>query len=211
MEINKIYQEDCLVTMENITPNTIDLVLTSPPYNTSRKCGKLEDSSIRYESFNDTRSDEEYIDWTIDIFQLFDKILKQNRCVLYNLSYSSENVSLMWKTVNKIIENTPFTIADSIVWKKKSAIPNNRTMNKLTRICEFVFVFCRKNEIDSFLCYKEIESYCPSGQPNYKNSVWVVERLQSPPLGRSATTWALKRIIIIMLNRSSASKRRNHN
>ena len=55
MEINKIYQEDCRVTMENITPNTVDLVLTSPPYNTSRKCGKLEDSSIRYETFNDTR------------------------------------------------------------------------------------------------------------------------------------------------------------
>lgn len=153
----------------------IDLVLTSPPYNTSRKCGKLEDSSIRYETFNDTKTDEEYMDWTCDIFRGFDKILKKNGCVLYNLSYSSENVALMWKTVNAVMERTPFTIADSIIWKKQSAIPNNRTPNKLTRICEFVFVFCRKTELDTFCCYKEIESHCPSGQPNYKNYFNFIE------------------------------------
>ena len=147
----------------------IDLVLTSPPYNTSRKCGKLEDSSIRYETFNDTRTDEEYMDWTCDIFRGFDKILKKNGCVLYNLSYSSENVALMWKTVNAVMERTPFTIADSIIWKKQSAIPNNRTPNKLTRICEFVFVFCRKTELSTFNCYKEKGVQRPNGQQHYKN------------------------------------------
>ena len=167
LEIDKIYNEDCNATMERLTD--IDVVLTSPPYNTSRKCGKLEDSSIRYETFNDTRTDEEYIDWTCNIFRGFDGILKKDGCVLYNLSYSSENVALMWKTVAAVMAQTPFTIADSIIWKKQSAIPNNRTPNKLTRICEFVFVMCRKTELDTFLCYKEIESRCPSGQPNYKN------------------------------------------
>ena len=173
MEVNKIYNEDCMKTMERL--HDIDCVLTSPPYNTSRKSGKLEDSSIRYETFNDTRTDEEYMDWTCGLFNAFDKCLKKNGCVLYNLSYSSENVALMWKTVNAVMEHTPFTIADSIIWKKQSAIPNNRTPNKLTRICEFVFVFCRKTELDSFLCYKEIESRCPSGQPNYKNYFNFIE------------------------------------
>ena len=153
----------------------IDCVLTSPPYNTSRKSGKLEDNSIRYETFDDTKTDEEYIDWTCELFNAFDKCLKANGCVLYNLSYSSENVALMWKAVNAVMERTPFTIADSIIWKKPSAIPNNRSQNKLTRICEFVFVFCRKTEIDTFFCYKEIESRCPSGQPNYKNYFNFIE------------------------------------
>ena len=160
-------------TMEEL--HDIDCILTSPPYNTSRKSGKLEDSSIRYETFNDTRTDEEYMDWTCGLFNAFDKCLKKNGCVLYNLSYSSENVALMWKTVNAVMARTPFTIADSIIWKKQSAIPNNRTPNKLTRICEFIFVFCRKTELDSFLCYKEIESRCPSGQPNYKNYFNFIE------------------------------------
>lgn len=173
METNVIYNEDCLETLKKI--EGIDVVLTSPPYNTSRKCGKLDDSPIRYETFDDSRSNEEYIDWTINIFNAIDNALKANGCILYNMSYSAENTELMWQTVTSIIEKTNFTIADSIIWKKKSAVPNNRSANKLTRLCEFVFVFCRKREFETFNCYKEIESYCPSGQPNYKNYFNYIE------------------------------------
>lgn len=173
MEINKIYNEDCLKTMERLSH--VDCVLTSPPYNTSRKSGKLSDNSKRYETFNDTLTDEEYMNWTCRIFSMFDKCLKKNGVVLYNLSYSSENVALMWKVINAIIEHSPFTIADCIVWKKQSAIPNNRSMNKLTRICEFIFVLCRKSELDTFCCQKEVASTCPNGQLNYKNYFNYIE------------------------------------
>ena len=37
MELNKIYNEDCFETMENLDNNSIDNILTSPFYNTSRK------------------------------------------------------------------------------------------------------------------------------------------------------------------------------
>ena len=36
MEINKIYNEDCLTTLSKITDNTIDLTVTSPPYDDLR-------------------------------------------------------------------------------------------------------------------------------------------------------------------------------
>ena len=139
MEVNKIYNEDCMKTMERL--KDIDLVLTSPPYNTSRVAGYLDDGSLRYEDFDDCRPDEEYMQWTCDIFQGFDKILKQNGSVLYNLSYSSENVALMWKTINAVMERTPFTIADTIIWKKKSGLPFPANGKRLSRNWEFVFVF----------------------------------------------------------------------
>ena len=41
-------------------------------------------------------------------------------------------------------------IADVITWKKRSALPNNTSPNKCTRICEYVCVFCRKEEYDTF-------------------------------------------------------------
>ena len=39
MEINKIYNEKCSVTLKNMIKEglKIDLVLTSPPYNNSRR------------------------------------------------------------------------------------------------------------------------------------------------------------------------------
>ena len=33
MEIDKIYNEDCLETLRRMEDNSIDLVVTSPPYN----------------------------------------------------------------------------------------------------------------------------------------------------------------------------------
>lgn len=175
MEIDKIYNEDCIETMKRL--QDIDVVLASPPYNTSRKGSSLDnaDVNIRYDEFDDCRPNDEYIAWTNDIFNAFDKTLKPNGCILYNLSYSSENIALMWLTVASVMQNTPFTIADCIIWKKKSAAPNSESTNKLTRICEFVFVFCRKTELATFSCYKEKGMQRPNGQQHYKNYFNFIE------------------------------------
>lgn len=54
---NVIFNEDCLVTMRRMKEDgvKVDLVLTSPPYNTSRKGSSLTDAcqNIRYDEFND--------------------------------------------------------------------------------------------------------------------------------------------------------------
>ena len=55
IEINKIYNEDCFKTMPRIPRGGVDIVLTSPFYNTNKKAGKsrtLENSAMndgRYE------------------------------------------------------------------------------------------------------------------------------------------------------------------
>jgi len=36
IELNKLYNEDCLITMSKIEDNTVDLTLTSPPYDDLR-------------------------------------------------------------------------------------------------------------------------------------------------------------------------------
>lgn len=172
MEINKIYAEDCLLTMkERLTSNCIDAVITSPPYNTSRKGSSLNGASanVRYDEFNDCKTDDEYIAWTIDVFNGYDRVLKKNGVVLYNLSYSSENTHLMWLVVAEIMKQTNFIVADNIIWKKPTTSPNSCSPNKLTRICEYIFVFCRKDEFETFICNKEISSIRDTGQIAYKN------------------------------------------
>jgi site-specific DNA-methyltransferase (adenine-specific) len=168
--MNIIFNEDCLETMKRKElENQVDLVITSPPYNTSR-VGDKDPYNSRYDSFKDKISDEDYINWTIDIFNGFDKILKKDGCVLYNMSYSSENTHLMWLVVAELIKNTPFTTADCIIWKKSNAIPNNRSKNKLTRIIEYIFVFCRKKELGTFHANKKVISRIEkTGQANYEN------------------------------------------
>ena len=169
IELNCIYNEDCLSLMDRMDNNCVDVVLTSPPYNTGRNHGTMENYEIRYDIYLEERNNEEYIDWTIDIFNHYDKVLKDNGCVLYNISYGNENADLLFVLLGEIIKRTNFTIADTIIWKKKSALPNNVSSNKLTRICEFVFVFCRKNEYNTFYTNKRIVNHSNTGQPYYEN------------------------------------------
>ena len=112
---------------------------------------------------------------SVKLFNEFDRIVKENGCVLYNISYGSENTHLMWLVIADIIRKTGWTVADDIIWKKKSAIPNNRSSNKLTRIVEHIFVFCRKNEFHTFNCNKEVVSLSKVGQKNYKNYFNFIE------------------------------------
>lgn len=177
MELNKIYNEDCIKTMEErIDPNSVDLVLTSPPYGTCKVKGSMKKHSKRYEEYDDmAKSNEEYIDWTIEIFKGFDKILKPTGIVLYNISYGSENSDLMWLLIAELIKRTNFKVADCIIWKKKSALPNNTSTNTLTRICEFVFVFCRKSEYSTFHTNKELVSTRANGQHYYSNIFNYIE------------------------------------
>jgi site-specific DNA-methyltransferase (adenine-specific) len=153
----------------------VDIVITSPPYNTSR-VGATDKYSSRYDLFQDFKTDQEYIDWTCDVFNGYDKVLKPNGCVLYNMSYSSEKTHLIWLVIADIIRKTNFITADCIVWKKSNAIPNNVSKNKLTRIVEYIFVFSRKNEFKTFDANKKVTGRIErTGQANYENIYNFIE------------------------------------
>ena len=77
--------------------------------------------------------------------------------------------------LSDVIDNTNFTIADRIVWKKASALPNNVSHNKLTRITEDIYVFCRKNEFKTFNANKTVSSVRKTGQKMYNNVFNFIE------------------------------------
>lgn len=135
----------------------------------------MRTSNCRYDSYNDNMTNEEYCLWTKKLFNSFEKILKPNGKILYNISYGGENNECMWLAIADIILNTNFTIADTIIWKKKSAFPNNVSPNKLTRITEYVFVFCRKDEYKTFNTNKQIKSIGKNGQKFYENIFNFIE------------------------------------
>ncbi len=152
--INELFCEDCMITMQKMIKENfkVDAIITPPPYNTVRDGVTSEKSRKegygRYDVYQDTKNDEEYINWTLDLFKHFNKILKPNGVVVYNLSYGGENTELMWRVVYNILEYSNFTIGDNIIWKKKTAMPHPASYNKLTRICEYIYIYIlSKNRI----------------------------------------------------------------
>ena len=173
-----LYCGDCLDVMSSMDENFVDIVITSPPYGTCRSETFSKESSqkrkynMRYDEFVEDRNPEEYCQWSVDVFNAIDLVLKKNRIVLYNFGLGddghTEYTSYDWfNTVKSVIDGTPFTVADVLVWKKRSALPNNTSPNKSTRICEPVIVFCRKDELMSFPSNKKIVNQFATGQNLY--------------------------------------------
>lgn len=168
MNLDIFYNEDCFSTMSKMDNNSIDLILTSPPYNMTKRKGGYADKLPRYDVYSDWKSDEEYINWSVSLFNEFERVLKKNKVVLYNFSYSIENPSLPYLLTSSIINNTDFTIVDTIIWKKPNSIPHPASYNRLNRIVEFVFVFARKDEIKTFEMHKKIKKIGNNGQKYYE-------------------------------------------
>lgn len=163
--INKIFNEDCLITLDRMENSFLDAVLTSPPYNIIRP----NSTDRGYDLYKDGMSNDEYIEWTLSIFNKLNDKLKDNGVVLWNISYGTENTTLMSLVIADIIRNTNFTLSDIIVWKKQSATPNNVSHNKLTRIVEYIYVFCKKESFHTFESNKKVVSKRDSGQNVYEN------------------------------------------
>lgn len=178
LHYDQIYNENCLELMAEMTPHSVDVVLTSPPYNTNKKCSTTTNTRTvqaekgiytyaRYDGYNDNLTNEDYCEFIGDCFKNFDKVLKNDGVILWNMSYGNENADALFLSLNKII-SLGFTVADILCWKKKSAMPINQSKNKATRICEYVFVICRTSEQKSFHANKRITSLRPTGQKMYE-------------------------------------------
>ena len=103
MEKNIIYNEDCFETMKNkINSKSIDCVLTSPPYNMTKRKGGVTDSG-RYDVYKDWMSEEEYINFSVKLFENFDKIVNNQ-----TTSIKFENL----KAICDILECTPNDLFD---------------------------------------------------------------------------------------------------
>lgn len=167
MLINSVINIDCIDGIKQMQRESImiDGVITSPPYNIIRPNA----TDRGYDEYKDGMTNEEYASWICGIFNEVDKILKPNGKIIMNLSYGTENTECMSLTIADILKNTCFTLADIIVWKKHSATPNNVSPNRLTRICEFIYVFCRRGEELTFSSNKKILSQRKTGQAVYEN------------------------------------------
>lgn len=156
---NTIYCDSCL----NVAPfiRDVDVVLTSPFYNTSTRTlvqdkdrlGKCNQRG-RYDTIVDTYTREEYCDFLVELFDKMHDGIKDTGVVLFNISYSVGNPDGYLFAVSDIIRRTEYTLVDQIAWKKSVCIPDVSSTNRLSRIVEPIFVFCKKGSEKTFHCNK---------------------------------------------------------
>jgi len=84
MDLNKIYNENCLDTMARMPDNFVDLVVTSPPYNLGAKHHTGNNTFSAYDLYVDDMDESDYQYWQIKVLNEIYRILKPNGSLLYN-------------------------------------------------------------------------------------------------------------------------------
>lgn len=91
MELNKIYCCDVLDGLRNLPDNSIDLIITSPPYNKAGLVGKKKrraydiwEKNIDYTNDIDNMPEYYYEEWQINILNECFRVLKDDGSMFYN-------------------------------------------------------------------------------------------------------------------------------
>jgi DNA modification methylase len=87
----RIINDDCLTAMAKLDDNSVDLVVTSPPYNNWRNrrvsanhAAYWKRTAIVYNSYHDQMSDADYAAWQIKVINECIRILKPSGTLCYN-------------------------------------------------------------------------------------------------------------------------------
>jgi DNA modification methylase len=120
--LNKVFAEDCLETIKRFEKNSLDLVLTSPPYFNAREYSQYVDI-------------DEYINKMKDIFFEIENVLKPSRMCVINISpvlieresrsKQSYRIPLPFYFV-PMMEEIGFEFLEDIIWLKPEGSAPNR-------------------------------------------------------------------------------------
>ena len=172
--MDTIYNENNLETMGKISDKFLDGIITSPPYNV---CVKRNDNYYNngYSDIDDL-TEEQYLSVRVNEFNQFERILKDDGVICYNVSYHTENPILPTLLVAEVHAKTGLTLVDIISWKKPNAIPFQGSSNRLSRICELIYIFVKKTNVKTFKSNKTVSKVNDkTKQKFYKNYVNYIE------------------------------------
>ncbi len=104
---------DCEAGMAKLSASSVDIVVTSPPYNLG----------IRYGKFADTASRASYLDWCAGWATQIKRVLRPNGSLFLNLGAAPSNPMLPHEVLMRLREL--FVLQNTIHWVKAITIPDD--------------------------------------------------------------------------------------
>ena len=106
---NRIHNEDCIVGLKSLPENSVDLIITSPPYNLN----------ISYQDHKDDMSLDSYYDWCqIWIKECFRVLKDGGRFCLQIGCFQPQLNEPSYSTFTKLFQDVGFTFREFIIWNK---------------------------------------------------------------------------------------------
>ena len=144
MDKNKIYNVDCIQGMDLLSESSIDICVTSPPYN----------MGTNYNKYHDKKNKDEYFDFMEKVFVKIKRILKPKGHFWLNMGYSNIDP---WIGIDVgLLARKQFVLQNNFIWVKSIAV-DNKTSGHLKPIqspkyasptWEHLFHFTKEGDID---------------------------------------------------------------
>lgn len=148
--LDKIILGDCLDVMRRLPDQSIDLIVTSPPYNLlnstgnglskATKTGKWKNAAIKdgYEEYNDNMPYPEYIAWQRECVAEMCRLIKEDGAVFYNNKNRVQGGLIQDR--GEIVRGFP--LRQIITWKRKGAV--NFNPGYFLPTTEQIYMLCGK-------------------------------------------------------------------
>jgi DNA modification methylase len=126
MEINKIYNENCLETMAKMPDNFIDLTVTSPPYDDLRIYNGY---SFQFE----------------EIAKELFRVTKQGGVVVWVVSDATKNGTESGTSFQQALyfKNIGFNLHDTMIWDKGTFTATGTLKYRYASVFEYMFIFSK--------------------------------------------------------------------
>ena len=130
-----ILEGDCFDLIKGLEDNSIDLVITSPPYADIINYGK--EVSIK--------KPNEYVDWLLPLFNEIQRVLKPSGSFILNINDNCKNGlrnPFIYELIYRSQKETKLRFYDTYIWHKMNGIPNG-SKKRFRNTTEFIFHFVK--------------------------------------------------------------------
>lgn len=144
-----LINEDCLEAMKNINDNSVDLILTDPPYNLGNfmrdrqtNLKKMRDNFFGAAGWDDL----EYIDWVAGMevfFEQANRILKKKGSMIIFMSL------MKVETLVKLATKYNFYYKTTGVWHKTNPMPRNMNLHFINSVEGWIY-FINESKTGTF-------------------------------------------------------------
>jgi site-specific DNA-methyltransferase (adenine-specific) len=114
MQTNIIHNQDCVAGMRSLPAKSVDIVVTSPPYNLG----------INYGTYKDDKPRLEYLSWLDSVFSAVEHCLKDDGHFWLNVGYSNVDPWVAMDVAQRARNH--FVLQNNVMWVK-SIYVNGKT------------------------------------------------------------------------------------
>jgi len=151
---------DCFELIKTLEDNSVDLVITSPPYADIVNYGK----NISIKKSN------EYVDWILPLFNEIHRVLKPSGSFILNINDNCSNGlrnPFIYELIYRSQKETNLKFYDTYIWHKMNGIPNG-SKKRFRNNTEFIFHFVKNQKELKFYMDRVLQEPADGKRPIVK-------------------------------------------